>query len=105
YRAIKKTIRNREDAKPFLDSLEEDGGYYRVIHEPTSRKWRLEQRDICDSLAALNLFRVRQQIPFVLSVIGEYEAGSLSLKQARRALKAVENFHFAFTAVTSQRSS
>jgi len=48
---------------------------------------------------------VRQQIPFVLSVLGEYENGNITLRQAKRALEAVENFHFAFTAVTSQRSS
>ena len=58
-----------------------------------------------DALRALNVFRVRQQIPFVLSVLREYFDRQLSLKQAKRALRAVENFHFVFTAVTSQRSS
>lgn len=105
YKTIKKAIRTRDATKAFLQSLEEDAGRYRTIHEPSSQKWRIEQQHMQESLKALNLFRVRQQVPFVMSVVGEYEEGTLSLKQATRALKAVENFHFAFTAVTSQRSS
>lgn len=105
YKEIRKSLHHKKDAETYLDSLEADSGLYRIIHEPTARKWRIEQQDLCDSLGALNLFRVRQQMPFVLSVLGEYEDKGISLKQARRALRAVENFHFSFTAVTSQRSS
>jgi len=105
YKAIKKRIRTRDAAGTLLGSLEADAAMYRIIHEPPARKWPLEALGLRDSLIALNLFRVRQQIPFVLSVLGEYEEGRLPLKHARRALAAVENFHFAFTAVTSQRSS
>ena len=105
YKAIKKKMHSPAEVKAYLDSLESDAIHYRTIHEPSGRKWRLEQQCICDSLAALNLFHVRQQIPFVLCVLGEYKNGSISLRQAKRALQAVEDFHFAFTAVTSQRSS
>jgi hypothetical protein len=105
YKEIRKSLHSKADATKYLDSLEADSSLYRVVHEPTSRKWRIEQEDIRDSLNALNLFRVRQQMPFVLSVLGEWEDRSISLKLARRALRAVENFHFGFTAVTSQRSS
>jgi len=105
YKGIKKRIHTADETKEYLNSLETDATYYRVIHEPTRGKWRIEQRCLRDALNALNLFRVRQQIPFVLSVFGEYEEGRLSLQHTRRALEAVENFHFLFTAVTSQRSS
>jgi len=105
YKAIKKRIHSKDDAESFLTSLESEANLYRIIHEPAARKWSLEQRDLHDSLKALSLFRVRQQIPFVLSVMGESHDRTISLKQSRRALSAVENFHFAFTAVTSQRSS
>jgi hypothetical protein len=105
YKAFKKQIRTEEEAKAFLDSVEFDAALYRVIHEPDSRKWPIERLDLRDALGALGLFRVRQQLPFVLSVLREYEDGRLNLKQTTRALRAVENFHFIFTAVTSQRSS
>lgn len=86
YKITKKSLRNKQDAEDYLDSLEGDSGHYRVIHEPSARKWRLEQQDLRDSLKALNLFRVKQQIPFVLSVLGEYQDKEISLKQARRRI-------------------
>jgi len=105
YKQFKKTIRTKEQAKGFLESFETDADVYRLIHEPDSRRWRIEELPLKEALSALLLFRVRQQLPFVLSVLREYFAGTLNLKQAKRALCAVEKFHFAFTAVTSQRSS
>lgn len=105
YKAFKAKVRTRQEAKAVLDSLESDAVLYRVIHEPDSRKWRMEEAPLRDSLYALNLFKVRQQLPLVLSVLCEYRDGKLKLKHAIRALQAVENFHFIFTAVCSQRSS
>ena len=40
-----------------------------------------------------------------LSIIREYNGGGIKLKHAEDALRAIENFHFIFTAITSQRSS
>jgi len=105
YRALKRAIKTKGDATAFLSAFEEDAVLYRHIHEPGARPWKNEERTVRDSLAALMLFRVRQQLPFVLAVLREYCAGNLTLRNARRALIAVENFHFIFTAVTSQRSS
>lgn len=51
------------------------------------------------------LFRVRQQVPCVLSLMRSYKAEILSKKQLERALLDIEHFHFLFTAITSQRSS
>lgn len=105
YRALKRTIKSKSEAAKFLNDFESDAVLYRQIHEPDTRKWKNEERVVRGSLAALMLFRVRQQLPFVLAVLREYCAGNLNLKNTRRALLAVENFHFIFTAVTSQRSS
>lgn len=105
YKSIKKEIRDKAKAKAFLESLEANGDLYRIIYEPDGKRWPIERRDLRDALRALALFKVRQQIPFVLSVLSEYQQKALTLKQAVRALRAVENFHFLFTAVTSQRSS
>lgn len=105
YRALKRTIKTKTDATNFLAAFESDAVIYRHIHEPSTRPWKNEERAVRESLAALMLFRVRQQLPFVLAVLREYCAGNLTLRNTRRAIKAVENFHFIFTAVTSQRSS
>jgi hypothetical protein len=105
YKAIKKRIKKKDDAKMFLGELEYDAELYRHIHEPEARAWAIEEHSIRDALHALNLFRVRQQLPFVLAVLHAYKRRELNVKNTRRALCAVENFHFAFTAITSQRSS
>jgi hypothetical protein len=41
----------------------------------------------------------------LMSIMREYRLGSLKKSQVQDILEAIENFHFAFTAVTSQRSS
>jgi uncharacterized protein with ParB-like and HNH nuclease domain len=105
YKAIRRQIKSKEAAKSFLGALEDDGEIYRHIHEPDSRKWANEEREVRDALSALNLFRVRQQLPFILAVLHAYDQKELNLKHTRRAICAVEHFHLVFTAVTSQRSS
>ncbi len=101
---MKRTVK-KDDAPKFLDTLLSDAKIYRVIHDPSSREWRIEERSIREALEALLLFRVQQPMPFVLSVLRGYVAGNLGVKLATRALTAVERFHFVFTSVTSQRSS
>ena len=53
----------------------------------------------------MNLFRIKQQLPLVLSVMRHYEDQELKTKHVRSILAAIENFHFTFTAIASQRSS
>ena len=53
----------------------------------------------------MSLFRIKQQLPMVLSVMQQYEDGYLKTKHVKAILSAIENFHFAFTAIASQRSS
>lgn len=106
YKVMRKKVRNKAEARDLLASLESDAKCYRILNEPSYRtRWRIEEADIRASLEALNLFRVKQQVPFVLSVMRNYERGSLGVKLTKKALRAVEDFHFMFTAVTSQRSS
>ena len=91
--------------KDFLNELQGDSVLYRTIHEPGFRKWKKHERRIRESLDALNLFRVRQQTPCVLSLIRKYNAGEINKRQVEDALVVIEKFHFLFTAVTSSRSS
>ena len=104
YKALRKQIK-KDKASAFLDDLVLESKLYRAIHEPTYRQWKKEEYDVRDSLAAMQLFRIKQQLPMVLSVMRHYEDGALTLKNVRTMLRAIENFHFAFTAVASQRSS
>lgn len=104
FKDIKKKIK-RNNAQEYLDILSLESRIYREILEPSSRKWGIEELAMRDSLEALSIFRVRQSLPMVLSVMRERNAKTLSAKQVRRVLRAIEVFHFAVTAVTSQPSS
>ena len=104
FKGIKKRVK-KDKAQAFLDELVKDAVTYREIHEVTYANWRIEQQHIRDSLDAFTLFRIRQQVPLILSLMRDYKAGKLKKKEVEGMLAAVENFHFVFTAVTSQRSS
>jgi len=104
YKALRKQIK-KDTAAAFLDDLVLESKLYRAIYEPSYWKWKKEESDIRDSLAAMQLFRIKQQVPMVLSVLRQYFDGALNLKNVKTMLRTIENFHFAFTAVASQRSS
>ncbi|MBZ5493529.1 MAG: DUF262 domain-containing HNH endonuclease family protein [Acidobacteriia bacterium] len=104
FKALRKRIK-KEDASSFLDDLVTESVIYRYIHEPSSRTWAKDECDIRDSLRAMNLFRIKQQLPLVLSVMRHYEDKALKTKHVCAILSAIENFHFTFTAIASQRSS
>ncbi len=104
YKALKKQIR-KETAASFLEDLMLESELYRTIHEPSYRKWKKEEFEIRDSLVAMNLFRIKQQLPMVLFVMRHLQDEALKLRHVKSILSAIENFHFAFTAVASQRSS
>jgi hypothetical protein len=104
YKALRKRIK-KDEAGPFLDDLVNESAIYRYIHEPSFRKWKKDEFEIRDALGAMNLFRIKQQLPLVLSVMRQYEDGALKTKHVQAILGAIENFHFAFTAIASQRSS
>lgn len=104
YKALKKRIK-KADAADFLNDLVKESAIYQCIHEPTARKWKKEEYDIRDSLRAMSLFRIKQQLPLVLSVMRRYEDSELKTKHVRAIMAAIENFHFKFTAIASQRSS
>jgi len=104
YKALRKRIR-KDEAALFLDDLVKESEIYRYIHEPSAKGWKKEELEIRDALRAMNLFRIKQQLPLVLSVMRHYEDGALKTKHVRAILAAVESFHFKFTAIASQRSS
>ncbi|MGC4764737.1 DUF262 domain-containing protein [Micromonospora sp. DT46] len=95
-----------EVAQELLDALVEEARLYRQIHEPGYRgSWLLHEAPLRESLRAIQLFRLRQPVPWLLAVWAEYDAGRLRLKEAKRAIAAIENYHFVATAVSNQPSS
>ncbi|WP_447981957.1 DUF262 domain-containing protein [Achromobacter kerstersii] len=104
YKEFRKIVQ-QSNAQSTLDDMVAASEYYRAIHDPDFWKWEKSQADAKSSLVALNLFRVRQQVPATLSLVRAYEAKKLNLSQLTRTLGEIEKFHFLFTAITSQRSS
>jgi hypothetical protein len=103
FKEIKRSV-GRPAAPTYLNQLHSDSRLYRRIVEPSSHKWKKEEREIADSLRALVLFRVVQPVPMLLSILRAYEADRLSLKQTRQLLRSMENLHFQFSAITAQRT-
>lgn len=104
FKSLKKRVK-RADASSFLDEISLDAKTYREIHETSYCVWAAHELRMKRSLDALSTFRVKQDLPMILSLMREYRAGNLSRKHVERALAAIESFHFMFTAITSQRSS
>ncbi len=104
YKALRKQIK-KENAGDFLDDLVKESEIYRLIHEPTYKSWKKEDLDIRDALGAMELFRIKQQLPMVLAVMRHRADGTLKARRIRDILSAIENFHLIFNAVSSQRSS
>jgi hypothetical protein len=103
FREIKKTV-GKASAQTYLDQLCLDSLLYRKVVDPSSHKWKKDERPMAESLKALVLFRVVQPVPMLLSILRAYEGATLSLKQTRQVLRSMENFHFQFSAITAQRT-
>lgn len=103
FKEIKKSVK-KESAKEFLALLVSDAYLYRQILDPSSHKWTKEELRIADSIAALNVFKVVQPIPMILSILREYRAKTITIKQIKQTFQSMENFHCKFTGVTSQRT-
>lgn len=104
-KTVRKTVR-RTEATSYLDGLVLDARLYREINEPDFRDaWLPEERPIEAAFSALQIFRVRQPLPWLLAVWRDYDKGDLKLRHAKAAVTAIERFHFLATAVASQPSS
>ena len=104
FKVLKRRV-GKSEARGFLDSLVADASLYRGVHETGYWKWTKQERRIVEALRALQLFRVQQQTPCVLSLMRCFKQKKLKRRQFEEAVVAIEKFHFLFTAVTSQRSS
>lgn len=104
FRTLRKKVSER-DASQFLDDLSNAAVLYRAIHDPLPESWTKQEAQIATSVAGLRLFKVTQHSPCLLALTRAYKAGRIRYGKFQSVVAAIENFHFLFTAVTSQRSS
>jgi uncharacterized protein with ParB-like and HNH nuclease domain len=105
FKKAKENLKTSDDARTLINSLKDCSETYLHTFSPSTKKWKNDEYSIKRSLEALVSLRVRQPVPMTLAVLHSYKNGELQKKETERALKAIEYFHFAFTALTSQRSS
>lgn len=104
FKRIKSKV-NKNNAKQFLMDLDEGVETYRCIFDPDAFDWEKEQQAVVRSLRALQTFRIRQPTPLVFSLLRAGFGETISLKQLKAALYAIEAFHFQHTAIASLSSS
>ncbi|GAA1958000.1 DUF262 domain-containing protein [Microbacterium aquimaris] len=106
FPAVKKKIKSKPVARNQLASLSRDAPLYRVVIEPTSRAWPMEEDDARLSLEALSIFGIVQPAPLLLSLLRARDATpKLKGVQLKKTLQVVERFHFQHTVVSQLRSS
>lgn len=103
YSVVKRKV-DAKNAKIYIDALVRDVEFYRAIHEP-SFMWTKNEKRVADSLRAIQMFRVVQPTPALLSLVRAYKDNKIKMSKLAEAVEAIERFHFAFTAITSSRSS
>ena len=71
------------------------------MHEITSRIWKQSEIEIKNALIAYQIFNAKQHIPTILSAFRGYQHGKLKIRQFRKLMIDIENFHFIYTAITA----
>ena len=104
FKAIKKTV-EKGNASAYLDELVVESPIYRSIFEPLTATWPKNEIGIREALYGLTVFGVRQPAPLLLALLSQLKKKVMKPKQVASAIRAIETFHFKFTAVTSQSSS
>ncbi|BAU66975.1 hypothetical protein STA3757_43810 [Stanieria sp. NIES-3757] len=107
YKHFKK-LWNKEkiDAESFLNELLNDAKLYIKISSPVTEDFKQqEEKELYRALAALKIFNVSQQKPFILSLFKTKEKNNLTLADVKIILGFIEKFHFSFNAICSMRPS
>ncbi|CAH1224440.1 DUF262 domain-containing protein [Paenibacillus sp. JJ-223] len=92
--------------KAFLDQLVTESQHYKTITSPVTEDWKQQQDvEIYQSLQALSVMRVVSPRPLLLSLLEGKREGKISLDYIKKALKAIEEFHFIFSTICSSSAS
>jgi hypothetical protein len=103
HKDIRRSVK-KPQAASFLDELIADAELFRQVNEPDYRKWSHEANKAAASLRFFGDFGIKQPMPLLLSLIREYDAGRITVAQLIRALRAVENYHFAWNILAHKTS-
>ncbi|TKJ93531.1 hypothetical protein PaeCFBP13512_03855 [Paenibacillus sp. CFBP13512] len=107
YRSFTTNVKGtKRETKEFLDSLVTSSSYYKMISSPHSEDWKdRDVKAIYQSLQALNSMRIISPRPLILALFEAHSTKKLSHIYLKKALKALEDFHFTFSAVCSLSAS
>lgn len=107
YKHFKKKWSSGEiNAATFLGELVNDAALYIKISSPITEDFKQqEEKELYRSLAALKIFNVSQQRPFVLNLFKAWQKNYLTLSDVKKVLSFIERFHFSFNAICSMRPS
>lgn len=104
YKLIRKRIA-RENASEFMIELEKQSHLYRMLFEPSYRKWTNQENSLRQSIESINMFHVRQPLPLLLAIINQYDNSILSLRETTGLVEEIENFIFKYTAIVTTQST
>lgn len=103
-REVRKQIRTKGDADRLLSELTEDAELFRAMVEPSYRNWG-QHSELSRSLEFMVDFKVRQPWPLLLSLLRAYSAQQIKVAQLRRAVVAIENYHFTYNVLAGRSST
>lgn len=105
FRQMKEQIRTREKKVALLRALEQDVELYIRVRRPHAGSWPTQMREVQRSLRALRTFNMSQPVPVLLSALRAYEDDVVRMATLKKLFRAIEVFHFTFTAVAGKSSS
>jgi uncharacterized protein with ParB-like and HNH nuclease domain len=107
YKNFKRELKKGK-IKPetFISELYDDSKMYKVISFPYKEDFpRQEDASVYDSLQAFKIFNIAQQKPFFISLFRKKEDKVIAHKDFVDIITFLEDFHFVFNAICSQRAS
>jgi uncharacterized protein with ParB-like and HNH nuclease domain len=93
-------------AQTFQDQLLLEAKVYCGLAFPRAEEYRSSvEKQVYESLAALNSFKVSQVRPVLMALAHARSERKLPARRHAKFLKLLEDFHFAFTVISAGRSS
>jgi hypothetical protein len=105
FRAMKERLRTREQKAELLRALETDVEIYIRVRRPLAVTWTHQMREVERSVRALRVFNMSQPVPVLLAALRAYDERVIRLATLKRLFRAIEVFHFTYTAVAGKSSS
>lgn len=104
---VKEVVKKEIDIKVFLQELHEDSIIFKKITDPQETDWNItdEYKFFLSLEAITQIFNIEVANPILISLIKAYLNKSISLAYLKKALNAIERFHFINNAIISGRSS